>query len=81
MVRVRSFALTARLGYSTEDDANDNISFGIQDLRKDRKRPVPRITVRRRNQIHPLARHDDAVDNDRHGNKRKLSFYSVGKPL
>jgi hypothetical protein len=37
--------------------------------------------VRRRNQSHPLARHDDAVDNDRHGNKSKLRFIAVENQL
>jgi hypothetical protein len=35
-----------RLRYSTEDDVNDNISFGIQDVAKKGNDPMPRITDR-----------------------------------
>ena len=37
--------------------------------------------MRRRNQSHPLARDDDGVDNDRHGEKSKLRFISGENPF
>ena len=37
--------------------------------------------VLRQNQSHPLARDDNAVDNDRHGEKSKLRFISGENPF
>jgi hypothetical protein len=37
--------------------------------------------VRRRNQSHPLARDDGAVNNDGHGNRNKTGFISGENPF
>ena len=37
--------------------------------------------VLRQNQSHPLARDDNVVDNDRHGEKSKLRFISGENPF
>ena len=42
---------------------------------------IPGSSVRRRNQSHPLARDDDAVDNDRHGEQSKTEIYIRRKPF
>jgi hypothetical protein len=39
------------------------------------------VPVRRRNQSHPLARDDNAVDNDRHGEQSKTEIYYGLKTL